>query len=89
MQTEIEEKPWKPIAPSAIALGRWLANSKAMSILEINELIKSYVNSAKEQYMQVLKILEIHAAHGYLIHSFYLQYQTKEMMIMEEIMKEE
>ena len=26
---KLEEKPWKPIAPSSIALIRWLANPKS------------------------------------------------------------
>ena len=44
---KIEEKPWKPIAPSAIALAEGWQTPRAMSLLEINELIKNYANSAK------------------------------------------
>ena len=67
---EIEEKPWKPIAPSEIALAEGWQTPRAMSILEINKLIKNYVNSAKRAVSAGFKIIEIHAAHGYLIHSF-------------------
>ena len=67
---EIEEKPWKPIAPSPIALAEGWQTPRAMSILEINKLIKNYVNSAKRAVSAGFKIIEIHAAHGYLIHSF-------------------
>ena len=67
---KIEEKPWKPIAPSAIALAEGWQTPKAMSILEINKLIQNYVNSAKRAVTAGFKIIEIHAAHGYLIHSF-------------------
>ena len=67
---KIEEKPWKPIAPSAIALAEGWQTPRAMSILEINKLIQNYVNSAKRAVAAGFKIIEIHAAHGYLIHSF-------------------
>ena len=67
---KIEEKPWKPIAPSEIALSEGWQTPRAMSILEINRLIQNYVNSAKRAVAAGFKIIEIHAAHGYLIHSF-------------------
>ena len=67
---KIEEKPWKPIAPSEIALAEGWQTPRAMSILEINRLIQNYVNSAKRAVAAGFKIIEIHAAHGYLIHSF-------------------
>ena len=41
-----------------------------MSLEDINNLVKSYINSAKRAVSAGFKILEIHAAHGYLIHSF-------------------
>ena len=65
-----DEKPWKPIAPSAIALGNGWQTPKEMSETDINELIKNYVKSAKRAVSAGFEILEIHAAHGYLLHSF-------------------
>ncbi len=67
---DINEKPWKPIAPSSIAIGDGWQTPKSMSIEDINNLVKSYINSAKRAVSAGFKILEIHAAHGYLIHSF-------------------
>ena len=67
---ESEEKPWKPIAPSAIALSDGWQTPKAMSTDDINNLIKSYEKSAKRAVLAGFEILEIHAAHGYLLHSF-------------------
>ena len=86
-KTKKEEKPWRPIAPSAIALGNGWQIPKEMSETDINELIKNYVKSAKRAISAGFEILEIHAAHGYLLHSFYLLFLTKEMIYMEKIIR--
>ncbi len=64
------QKPWVPIAPSPISLGDGWQTPKAMSKKDISTLIKNYVNSAKRAVSAGFEILEIHAAHGYLLHSF-------------------
>ncbi len=67
---EKDEKPWKPFAPSALALGEGWQVPKAMSLEDINYLIRCYVKSAKRAVSAGFEIIEIHAAHGYLLHSF-------------------
>jgi len=63
-------KPWKTIAPSSIPLAENWVTPKAMDKSDIKKLIKSYVNSAKLAIDIGFKVLEVHAAHGYLLHSF-------------------
>ncbi len=63
-------KPWKTIAPSSIPLAENWVIPKAMDKSDIKKLIKSYVNSAKLAIDIGFKVLEVHAAHGYLLHSF-------------------
>ena len=41
-----------------------------MSLEDINYLIRSYVKSARRAVSAGFEIIEIHAAHGYLLHSF-------------------
>ena len=64
------EKPWKTFAPSAIALGNGWQIPKAMSLKDITNLINSYVKAALRAVSIGFEIIEIHAAHGYLLHSF-------------------
>ena len=61
---------WKTVAPSSIALAEGWQVPKALEKKEIDDLILSYVKSAKLAIEAGFKVLEIHAAHGYLLHSF-------------------
>ena len=66
----VGNKPWDTIAPSAIALAEGWKTPKAMDQKDIGDLINAYVKSAKLAIAAGFRILEIHAAHGYLLHSF-------------------
>jgi len=67
---KIGNKPWKTIAPSAIPLAPDWVVPKAMDKSDIQKLINSYVFSAKLALDVGFEVLELHAAHGYLLHSF-------------------
>ncbi len=67
---DIEQTPWNTIAPSAIAVSDGWQKPKEMSIKSIKKLIQDYVDAAKRAVLAGFQIIEIHAAHGYLIHSF-------------------
>ena len=41
-----------------------------MNADDIDKLIKDYVNAAKRAISIGFQVIEIHAAHGYLLHSF-------------------
>ena len=62
--------PWETVAPSALALANGFRVPKALEKKDIDEIILAYVNSAKLALEAGFEVLEIHAAHGYLIHSF-------------------
>ena len=61
---------WQTVAPSAVPLADgWLA-PHALSEAEIAETVEAFAASARRALVAGFKVLEIHGAHGYLIHSF-------------------
>ncbi len=62
--------PWTPIAPSALPLANGWPTPRSMTQDDIEELKKSYVEASRRAIEAGFEVLEIHAAHGYLINSF-------------------
>ena len=56
-----------------------------MSQLEILKVINNFKNTAIFAKKIGFDCLEIHMAHGYLLHQFFLLFRIKEVMIMVEI----
>jgi len=65
-----EKINWKCYAPSAIPFKDGYAVPTEMSIPEIKKTIQYFQDAAKRAKQAGFKIIEIHAAHGYLIHEF-------------------
>jgi 2,4-dienoyl-CoA reductase-like NADH-dependent reductase (Old Yellow Enzyme family) len=65
-----QEGAWLTMAPSAIPYKAGEPLPKAMDITDIQTVIQDFVNSAEFALAAGFKIVEIHAAHGYLLHSF-------------------
>lgn len=63
------EGGWEAAAPSAIAFGK-LPSPRPISIVEMKETVTLYRAAAKRALDANFDVVEIHAAHGYLIHSF-------------------
>lgn len=67
----IGEGGWSPIfAPSAIAFADRYAVPKAMSRGEIHAVTQAFAAAAQRAHAAGAKVVEIHAAHGYLLHEF-------------------
>lgn len=62
--------PWQVVAPSAIAFDEHSQTPKELTIEEIKALVNDFKNAAKRAIDAGYDILELHAAHGYLIHEF-------------------
>ncbi len=61
---------WQPLAPSAIPFAANYAVPKELSSDEIGKLVESFTEAAKRALTAGFKVIEIHMAHGYLLHSF-------------------
>ena len=61
---------WIPVAPSALPFSESYIPPRALRTDEIPEIVKAFADGAKRSLAAGMKIIEIHAAHGYLIHEF-------------------
>lgn len=65
-----KEGGWLPVAPSAISFNEGYPVPHELSGIEVKEVIKSFGMAAKRALTAGFQVLEIHAAHGYLINEF-------------------
>ena len=65
-----EEGRWEPVAPSAIPFSPTYAVPKALDVAEIAGLIAAFADAARRADAAGFDFVEIHAAHGYLLHEF-------------------
>lgn len=68
---------WPIIAPSSVPFASDWAVPKEMSVEEIHDLQKSWVEAAIRSDKAGYDVLEIHSAHGYLFHSFLSPHSNK------------
>lgn len=61
---------WTTVAPSPIAFYPIDPAPQELSIAGIKEVIAAFVAATKRAITAGFKIIEVHAAHGYLLHSF-------------------
>jgi 2,4-dienoyl-CoA reductase-like NADH-dependent reductase (Old Yellow Enzyme family) len=65
------EGGWTPIyAPSAIAFDRNYQVPRAMTVAEIHATTEAFAAAARRAHSAGARLIEIHAAHGYLLHTF-------------------
>ena len=67
----LEDGGWETVAPSALPLDAHFPTPHALSIDEIKQIQQAFVDAARRALEAGFDWLEIHGAHGYLIHSFY------------------
>ena len=66
----LDEGGWECVAPSAISFGGKYPTPRSLSEIEIAELVAAFGSAAKRAVSAGFDLVEIHAAHGYLIHQF-------------------
>jgi 2,4-dienoyl-CoA reductase-like NADH-dependent reductase (Old Yellow Enzyme family) len=70
-EAERDETPWQPVAPSGEAKVEGWHRPRALELGEVEAVIARFGEGARRCAEAGFDILEVHAAHGYLVHSFY------------------
>lgn len=64
------EPPWTPVAPSAFPLGPGWPTPQELDTAEVESLIHAWGQAARRAREAGFGALEVHGAHGYLVHQF-------------------
>lgn len=69
-QLSADEGGWQTVAPSALPFAPDRPLPAALTVTEILEIIHAFVAATRRAVAAGFKVLELHGAHGYLIHEF-------------------
>lgn len=61
---------WRPVAPSPVPFASGYPEPKALSEAEIDTLADTFAAAAERSLEAGFQVVEIHMAHGYLLHEF-------------------
>jgi len=61
---------WTPAAPSALPFAEGHPVPYELSSAEIQDIVGAFVQAARRALQAGFRVIEIHAAHGYLLHEF-------------------
>ncbi|HZV21869.1 MAG TPA: NADH:flavin oxidoreductase/NADH oxidase [Hyphomicrobiales bacterium] len=64
------EGGWQPVAPSAVPFADNYAAPKELRAHEVEAVKQAFVTAAERASRAGFRVIEIHAAHGYLFHEF-------------------
>jgi 2,4-dienoyl-CoA reductase-like NADH-dependent reductase (Old Yellow Enzyme family) len=67
---EIENGGWQTVSSSAVAPFTGMSIPKELSLIEISEIKNDFQNAALRSVKAGFDIIELHFAHGYLVHQF-------------------
>jgi 2,4-dienoyl-CoA reductase-like NADH-dependent reductase (Old Yellow Enzyme family) len=65
-----EEGGWTPVSASALPFDEGYAVPEELSLSQIEEILIEYENATRRALTAGFQVVEIHAAHGYLLHQF-------------------
>jgi 2,4-dienoyl-CoA reductase-like NADH-dependent reductase (Old Yellow Enzyme family) len=64
------DKAWQTVAPTAKSLGEGWIVPQAITEADRRQLLSSFREATRRAHQAGFELLEIHAAHGYLLHTF-------------------
>lgn len=70
------ERPWQTVAPSALPGPGWVV-PREMTLADIAKLRRDFTSAAQRASRAGFQALELHAAHGYLLHCFLSPHANK------------
>jgi len=62
---------WQTVAPSAVPYAEHDSMPNALSAREIAEVVHAFATAARRSVAAGFRVIELHAAHGYLLHQFF------------------
>jgi NADPH2 dehydrogenase len=65
-----DQSPWQTLAPSPLPFGEGWHVPRELTAAEIRGLVDAFVASAERAKRIGFDVLELHSAHGYLLHQF-------------------
>jgi 2,4-dienoyl-CoA reductase-like NADH-dependent reductase (Old Yellow Enzyme family) len=65
-----EDGAWTPVSASALAFDEGYTVPHELSISQIEEMLEEYQSATRRALSAGFQVVEIHAAHGYLLHQF-------------------
>lgn len=71
------EPPWPVVGPSALPASDGMPMPSELTADEIKRVIDSWVLAARRALLAGFEVLELHAAHGYLVHQFLSSFSNK------------
>lgn len=67
---DVSNGGWQPCAPSPVSFGAESAEPRALSVAELEQICSYFVESAQRALQAGFQAIEVHMAHGYLLHQF-------------------
>jgi 2,4-dienoyl-CoA reductase-like NADH-dependent reductase (Old Yellow Enzyme family) len=65
------DAPWQTVGPSAIPERDGYPVPRELTSAEIDDIVEAFVSATKRAQAAGFEIVEVHGAHGYLLHSFF------------------